>query len=154
MALAVGQTCVWYPHAESNQAPQAGIVTEIKQVGVYVMYIFPKGGGTPVQKTNVHRVGAEYLINNPNMRVMYGGWDTVESAEKRRVSEEDSRQKRSAEAAAESERYNRKEQESARVAVLSDRGFPPEEIAKKMGDDWTVEAVEEVIEQHEDAQPA
>lgn len=145
---------MWYPHAEPNQLPQAGIVTEVKQKGVYVMYIFPKGGGMPVQKSNVHHVDDGYLSDNPNMRVLYGGWDTVESAERRRSEESEAHRRRIRTSAEGAKAYSRKEQESARVAVLSDRGFAPDEITKKLGGDWTVESVEVVIEQHKDAQIA
>lgn len=154
MSLAVGQTCVWYPHAETNQSPQAGIVTEVKQKDVVVMYVFPKGGGMPIQKGNVHHVDADYLIENPNMRVLYGGWDTVESAELRRSSDDDAHRRRIQRASEADKEFNRKEQETARVAVLSDRGFSAKEIAKKLGGDWTAETVESAIEQYKDAQPA
>lgn len=154
MTLAVGQNCVWYPHAETNQHPQAGIVTEVKQEGVHVMYIFPKGGGTPVQKSNVHHVDSDFLMENPNIRVLYGGWDTVEAAELRRLREVESFRVRMKQEAEESKEYARREQETARITILSDRGFESKEISKKLGKGWTIKQVEEVIEQHKEAQIA
>ncbi len=154
MSLAVGQNCVWYPHAEVNQNPQAAIVTEVKQPGVYVMYVFPKGGGMPVQKSNVHHIDADYLAENQQMRILYGGWDTVESAEMRRMNSTDERRQRAREAEVESKTASRKEQESVRASVLFDRGFSTEEIAKKLGGDWTEESVSSAIEEQKDAQPA
>lgn len=145
---------MWYPHAESNQLPQAGIVTEVKQEGVYVMYIFPKGGGIPIQKSNVHHVEDDFLADNPNMRVLYGGWDTVESAERRRADAADSHRRRVQASAEEAKAGNRKEQESARVSILSERGFSSEEIVKKLGGDWTEKSVEAVIDNHKDTQVA
>ena len=152
--LAVGQICVWYPHAETNQHPQAAIVTEVKQRDVYVMFVFPKGGGTPVQKTNVHHVDSDFLLEKPNMRVLYGGWDSIEAAELRRVKGEEESAARQLKAAEESKSAARREQETARITVLADRGFESKEIAKKMGKDWTIKQVEKVVEQHKEAQPA
>ena len=154
MTLAVGKTCVWYPHAESNQHPQAGIVTEVKQPGIYVMYVFPKGGGMPIQKTNVHHVDAEYLSENPNMRVLYGGWDTVEAADRRRADEAEAHRRRVQKTDPEPREGTREDQEAARVTVLSDRGFSVEEITTKLGDNWTEESGQVVIEKHKEAQTA
>ena len=84
MDLYVGAICVWYPHADTNQHPSVGVVTAIKRPGILTLYKFPAAGGMPHMVDNVHHVDSERIAENQNLRLEYGGWDTVEASEKRR----------------------------------------------------------------------
>ena len=84
MDLYVGATCVWYPHAQINQEPSVGIVIKVKRPGVLTLYKLPATGGIPTIIDNVHHVDSERVRENENIRLEYGGWDTLEAAENRR----------------------------------------------------------------------
>jgi len=84
MDLFVGAVCAWYPHADVNQVPSVGIVTAIKRPGILTIYKFPASGGMPRMVDNVHHVDSSRIAENQNLRLEYGGWDTIESAETRR----------------------------------------------------------------------
>lgn len=124
MNLGVGATCVWYPHAETNQLPVACVVTAVKREGVLTLARFPQHGGTVTQIDNCHHVDDETLKENPQMRILYGAWDTVENGKRRMDGEE--------EAPVESE----EEPSENKVYELFDQGLSLDEIAEKMGRGW------------------
>jgi hypothetical protein len=148
----VGQTVVWYPHADINQDPYAAIVTEVKIEGVFVIYKFPKGGGVPIRETNVHHVDDQRLKDSPQVANRYGGWDTIQKAEERRWhAEEAAVERKERQRASEEARLKEKEAEvltnpDERIRILNERGFDAEAIANELGRNlWSPEQVNKVL---------
>lgn len=146
MDLHVGAICVWYPHADLGQKPTVALVTAIKQPGVMTLYTFPHGGGLPRMHDNVHHVDAERLQENHNIRVEYGGWDTVESAETRR--QEEIRRQKEKSAPAPEPKVEEVDPDTARVLSYFEEGMAVDEIAGKMGRGWGAKKVSAIIKEH------
>ena len=142
--LSLGSTALWYPHGDISQEPHAAIVTEVMETHVYVLYRFPKGGGMPRRATNVHHLTDPELVENQNVAVRYGAWDTVENGEARRNADSEAeselhkqRAKDEKKRAESEERLNPKE----RILILSERGYSADDIADKIKGGYTEETV-------------
>tara|TARA_R110002051_G_scaffold25842_1_gene62749 strand:- start:233 stop:691 length:459 start_codon:yes stop_codon:yes gene_type:complete len=150
MDLYVGANCVWYSHADVNHTPSVGIVTAIKQPGVLTLYLFPGSGGMPRMVDNCYHVDSERLQDNRNIRVEYGGWDTVEAAEERRQLLINLK-KRPVEAAPPEPEEQADVEEHVRIMDLYDNNVTLDEIAKQMGEGWGLKKVSKVIKEHAQA---
>ena len=144
--LYVGAICVWYPHADLDQRPTVALITAIKQPGVLALYTFSLGGGMPRMRDNVHHVSSERLQENVNLRVEYGGWDTVEAAEERRQ-EEIERQKAKFAPSPEPE-VEAVDPDTAKVLSYFEEGMSVDKIADKMGRGWGEKKVSAIIKEH------
>ncbi|QDP52480.1 MAG: hypothetical protein Unbinned1606contig1000_39 [Prokaryotic dsDNA virus sp.] len=146
--LPLGSTVLWYPHGDISQEPHAAIVTEIMEKHVYVLYRFPKGGGMPRRETNVHHITDQELVDNQNVAVRYGAWDTIENGENRRVSAAKAAaavHERRAEEEAEREASEKKMNPKERILILSERGYAPDQIADTIKGGYTEETVAAII---------
>ena len=146
--LPLGSTVLWYPHGDISQEPHAAIVTEIMETHVYVLYRFPKGGGMPRRETNVHHITDQELVDNHNVAVRYGAWDTIENGESRRVAASKATaevHERRAEEEAEREASEEKMNPKERILILSERGYAPDQIADTIKGGYTEETVAAII---------
>ena len=87
----IGETVQWFANADGNSEPHAAIVTDRSTNGTITLSILPQHGGTPSGKRNVRYVGDQFLVERPQHKTMYGGWDTIENAKKRATEETKSR---------------------------------------------------------------
>lgn len=72
--LPVSATCLWYPHADTNQEPYAAIVTETDGRGCISLQIFPRHGQMFFKK-GVRHVSDPVLRERPTLRENKGGWE-------------------------------------------------------------------------------
>ena len=149
MILGVGSTCVWYPHAESKQTPVACVVTGVKRDGVLTLARFPKHGGTVTQVDNCRHIDDPFLRENPQMRILYGAWDTVESGHKRSMGEVDIAPNAKTEVVEETETVE--ETPEDKVFALFDEGLSLEDIAEKMGRGWGEKKVSATLKERQTA---
>ena len=150
MDLFVGATCAWYPHGDVNQHPSVGIVTAIKRPGILTIYRLPASGGMPRMIDNVHHVESERLAENQNLRLEYGGWDTVEAAETRRqvalgnltpVVQAVLPPVDAAQSCAETEMG----EDQKKILSYYEEGMTVEKIAEKMGRGWGPKKVSNIL---------
>ena len=148
MDLYLGAICAWYPHADTNQEPSVGVVMKIKKAGVFTLYKFPASGGIPTIIDNVHHVDSERVSENENIRLEYGGWDTLEAADQRRPSRVPS--PKQATVCTNPVEAIKPEISDDEKKILScyEQGLTVEEIAKQMGRGWGVKKVGSILREH------
>ncbi len=102
---------------------------------------------------NVHHVDSSILKEKTGLAINYGGWDTIENAEKRRKAALKKADERAAKLAKLEEEKREKDLALAkqlrleeRVWKLYDKGLTHAEIASDMGSGWTVAKVRAVLD--------
>tara|TARA_Y100000593_G_scaffold91190_1_gene179344 strand:- start:571 stop:1053 length:483 start_codon:yes stop_codon:yes gene_type:complete len=153
MDLEVGTNCVYYSHADTKQEPEAAVVVKTNGKGVLYLTCFPSGGGMSSLHRNVHHVDSSILKEKTGLAINYGGWDTIENAEKRRKASLEKADERAAKLAKLEEEKREKDLALAkqlrleeRVWKLYDKGLTHAEIASDMGSGWTVAKVRAVLD--------
>ena len=151
--LYVGAVCVWYAHADVHQRPAVGIVTAIKAPGVLTMYKFPASGGLPRMMDNVHHVDSQRLRENQNIRLEYGGWYTVEAADKRRTDEIAAQKQRhmptvvAPSEVTQSPADTELGEDQKKILSYYEEGMTVDEIAEKMGRGWGPKKVSSALKE-------
>lgn len=155
--LPIGETCLFYEHADTNQMPCAAMVVNSTPAGVLELATFPLNSQTIVTRRNVYHVGNELLKKNKTIRMQYGGWDSVGSGESRAdkrkntansVVERQNEDKRRRE----DEISKKMDEHEQKIVSLYDQSYPSSDIADIMteqtGYTWTFQKVNGILRKH------
>jgi len=146
--LPIGTMCVWYQNADLNYRPIPGVVVGIENETLELELIASKSS-TMTYKRNVHHVSHQAIEDSADIRRDYGAWDTIQSAEDRRVARID-------EAAALKIRVDKNRQDANRelekkskhdliVKMSAEKNMDAVEIAEKLGFPWNHQRVTAVL---------